>query len=261
MQNNIKTEILAVVSRWQIWWLLGFQDIRMRYRRSSIGPFWITISMAVTIYSMGFLYSHLLKSNINQYFPYLAASIIGWSLISTIVTEAGNIFIESEVFIRNQQIALSTFVMRALFRNMIIFLHNIVVIVPIVIFFHVPFGLGDGLLLVGLAVVCLNGFFWGTLLAVIGTRYRDFSQIVVSLVQVIFFVTPIMWMPSLLSERLQWVVRYNPFNQILNLIRDPILYHRLPMMTFLISLAVTVLGGLLYCVVMSRCRHRIVFWL
>src|SRR3990167_7170629 len=53
--------------KWRIWLMLAYQDIKLRYRRSVLGPFWITMSMAITVYSMGYLYGHLFHIPIQEY--------------------------------------------------------------------------------------------------------------------------------------------------------------------------------------------------
>src|SRR3989338_10164686 len=75
------------LQHWRIWLMLAYQDIKLRYRRSVLGPFWITISMAVTVYSMGFLYSHLFHIELSQYYPFVVASMLAWSLISSVIIE------------------------------------------------------------------------------------------------------------------------------------------------------------------------------
>jgi ABC-type polysaccharide/polyol phosphate export permease len=47
------------LANWQLWSMLGWNDIHQRYRRSALGPFWITISMAIFIVLLGFIYSKL----------------------------------------------------------------------------------------------------------------------------------------------------------------------------------------------------------
>jgi ABC-type polysaccharide/polyol phosphate export permease len=117
------------------------------------------------------------------------------------------------------------------------------------------------MLLPGLIIICTNAMLWGSLLAIIGTRYRDFAQIIVSLVQVIFFLTPVMWMPTLLPERLQWIAAYNPFNQFLNLIRDPLLDVMIQTNTVVIVSLATILGFVLYAYFLGKYKNKIVFWL
>ncbi len=241
--------------------MLGSQDIKLRYRRSSIGPFWITISMAVTVYSIGFLYGHLFKVNLDEYFPYLASGIISWAFISTLMVESSNAFIESEQYIKNQENFMSLFMMRLILRNVIIFFHNLLVFVPIILIFHTGVSVKMLLLIPGLLLVSINIFFWGTILAIIGTRYRDFSQIVSSVTQVIFFLTPIMWMPSLLPDKYQWAIDINPFNQFLNLIRAPMMNQTLSLHVMTVVFSLTLVGFMLYALILNKYRHRIVFWL
>lgn len=267
MSSNMKSmslvreELRAIFSHHLIWLTLGNQDIKLRYRRSSLGPFWITLSMMVTIYSMGFLYGHLFKMDLNIYFPYLASGIICWSFFSTIILESSNVFIESEGYIRNQESTISLFNMRLILRNIIIFLHNLLVFIPIIIFFHIKIGFYTLFIIPGLLIIVINAIFWGTLLGIIGTRYRDFSQIITSLIQVIFFVTPIMWMPTLLPEKYRWVIKGNPFNQFLDLIRNPLLNEPFSTLGFVEVILITLSGFILYSYFIKKYKSRIVFWL
>ena len=262
MKGSIfKSEVKAIVTHWPIWVMLGMQDIKIRYRRSTLGPFWITLSMAVTIYSMGFLYGHLFKIPLQHYFPYLASGIIMWGFISTIIMDSSNTFIESEPFIRNQESYMSSFIMRMLLRNIIILLHNIVVFIPIPFLFPVGFSWHILLIIPGMLIICVNGFIWGGILAIVGTRYRDCAQLVNSLIQVVFFVTPIMWMPKLLPGHMHWAIAFNPFNQILNLARYPLLNYSIGINTWIYTGLITLFGIMLFYYFINKCKYRIVFWL
>src|SRR3990167_5468257 len=118
------SDLIEGIKKWRIWFLLGWQDIKMRYRRSFLGPFWITISMAVMIYTMGFLYAKLFKIELTNYFPFLAAGILIWNLISTSIIEMTNAFIESTGFIRQIKLPFTVYILRTLTRNFIVFIHN-----------------------------------------------------------------------------------------------------------------------------------------
>ncbi len=71
--------------------------------------------------------------------------------------------------------------------------------VPVFIIFHqsVHINFYTLLMIPGLAIIYLNSVIYGIILAMIGSRFRDVSQIIKSLVQVVFFVTPVMWSPSI----------------------------------------------------------------
>src|SRR5262249_29429317 len=121
----------------EIWTILGWNDIRQRYRRSVIGPFWITFSTGILIVALGFIYSHLFNTNIETYLPYLALGLIVWGFISTATNESCSAFLESESIIKQVRIPFSIFVLRVVWRNFIVFLHTIVLFVPISIYFGV----------------------------------------------------------------------------------------------------------------------------
>lgn len=261
MYSNIQLELKAIYQQWFVWLTLASQDIKLRYRRSVLGPLWITISMAVTIYSMGFLYGKLFHVELATYFPYLASGIIGWSFISSLLLESGQVFIESEGYIRNQASYVSMFMMRLIFRNTLVFMHNILVFLPVILFFKINLSFKFLLIIPGLMIIAINAFFFGTVLAIISTRYRDFAQIVSSFIQVVFFLTPVMWMADALPADMRWIVEYNPFNQFLNLIRGPLLQQVLSIDGMLIVFSTTVVGVLLYGVLLTKFKHRIVFWL
>lgn len=254
-------ELKSIIVQWAIWFTLAKTDIKLRYRRSFIGPLWFTISTAITIYALGFLYPYLFKINTSDYLPYLAAGIIGWALISSLLTESANAFIESEHYIKNQHNPLSIFIMRIIQRNMIIFFHNLLALIPLFFIKHLTISFNLLLLIPGLLIIAINAFLWGNILAIIGTRYRDFGQILTSFIQISFFLTPIMWLPKLIPEHRQWAILYNPFNQFLNIIRNPIINQSTHLSTLYILTSFTLLGFVFYCFIMGKYNNKIVFWL
>lgn len=246
---------------WPIWLLISWQDIRLRYRRSSLGPFWITISMAISIYTMGFLYGHLFKMDLKDYYPFLAMGMLSWNFLYLLITDGTNAFIESENYLKQMKLDYSIFVLRIVSRALIIFLHNIIVIVPIIIFFHVKLTWLTLLIFPGLLALLFNGFCYGMILAMIGARYRDVSQIIVSLMQVAFFLTPIMWNPVVLPHQYQFVVELNPFAQFVDLLRNPMLGQAPSHYTLGFVLAISIIGFVIMLTLFAKVRKRIIYWL
>lgn len=263
--NPALQELLSLARGWRIWFRLAWDDIRLRYRRSSIGPFWITISMAIRIYFMGFLYGHLFKIDISSYFPFLASGIITWTTAATLLSESSNVFIESESYLRNIQIPYLYLVMRVIIRNIIIFVHNIVAYIPILIYFYSELNDFNWLnvlyFLPNLIIIIIDSVLIGSILAIVGTRFRDMPLIVDSLIQVIFFISPIMWLPSLLPEKYQLFVLLNPFYHIINAVRAPLLGQSVELISYLVLAVITAVSFIGYFYLMNRCKYRIIFWL
>jgi len=251
------------LQHWRIWIMLAYQDIKLRYRRSVLGPFWITVSMAITVYSMGYLYSHLFRVEFHDYFPYLVGGVLGWSLISTSILDLSEVFMLSENMIKQIKLPYSLYIHRVTTRNMIIFFHHLLVIIPVIIFFHEISKTNWYLLMLipGLLIIYVNAICYGMVLAMIGTRYRDIPQIIKSFISVVFFVTPVIWDPALLPPDKQIFISLNPFYSFIELIRAPLTGHLLSLSHWIMVFIVTLVGILLSALIFSARRARIVYWI
>lgn len=263
--NVALEEITGLIVSWRIWLILAWNDIILRYRRSSLGPLWLTLSMAIRIFFMGFLYSHLFKVDINVYLPFLASGIIIWTTISTLLTDATYAFIEAESYLRNIKIHYSHFAMRIVARNMIILAHNLLAYVPIVLFFGInnqDFNIFNFLLFFpNLVIIIVCAFLWSAIVAIAGARFRDMPLIIDSLTQIIFFLTPIMWMPSLLPEQYHLLIQLNPFYHVMNLIRDPLLGHDVHLISYEVMFSFIVAGFAIFYHLLNKNKYKIIFWL
>jgi len=246
---------------WRIWLLLAWHEVKLRYRRSTLGPFWITISMAITIYTMGVLYGHLFKMDLMVYYPFLATGILGWNLISLIVNDATMTFVNADQFIKQMKQPYSVFMFQSVTRNFIIFFHNILVLVPLILFFHLKINVNTLFIFVSLFILWVNAVAYSTILALLGTRFRDIPILVAILIQVVFFLTPIMWSPSILPERYHFIIDLNPFAQFMELFRNPLLGTLPSNYALIMTIGLTFLGIFFAFIIFSRYRARIAYWL
>ncbi|QUN69217.1 ABC transporter permease [Pseudomonas asiatica] len=255
-------DISNAVARHSLVRMLGWQDLRQRYRRSALGPFWLTISMGVMIGTIGVVFGQIFKAAMAEFLPFLAVGMILWTFISTVIGEGCAGFIAAEGIIKQLPIPLFVHIMRLVWRNILILAHNIVIL-PFV-FFAVSKSVGWVALYTvpGFLLLVMNLSWIALLLGVICTRYRDLPQIVTSVLQVVFYLTPIMWMPSLLPERSgQLVLTYNPFYHLLEVVRAPIMGQVPEPVNWLVSAVLAVSGWILVLVVYGRYKSRIAYWL
>lgn len=245
---------------WRAWALMGWQDIRKRYRRSLLGPFWLTLSMAIMVWIMGVLFSKLFRQPIEEFLPFLTVGLLIWGLISGVILEGCQVFIGGEVIIKQIKIFHTTHVYQLVWRNFIIFAHNFVVFIGVAIYFRIWPGIEALMMVPGLVMIALNSVWVALLMGIISTRFRDFPQIVASLLQVAFFMTPIIWKPELLAKRVV-LLQGNPFFHFIELVRSPLLGRAVPMETWIIVFGITLAGYLLTFIVFRRFRSRIAYWL
>ena len=245
---------------WYVWGALAWHDIRQRYRRSKIGPFWLTISMSVMIGAFGGLYAGLFRTDVAQYLPHVAVGFVVWGFISGLTNDGCNAFIEAQGSIKQVRLPLSVYVYRVVWRNLIIFCHNALIVVVVLLVFAIRPGWTALLAVPAIAVLCLNGVWAGLLLGLLSARFRDVPQIVANALQVVFFLTPIIWLPELLPDR-ALVLRFNPFFYALELVRAPLLGAVPPRPSWLVVLAVTGAGTAIALAMYARYRRRIAYWI
>ena len=242
-----------------LWGLLGWQDVRRRYRRSIIGPFWLTISMGVLVAVLSILYGALLKVEIADYAPFLALGFIIWTLISGFINEGCTAFTDAGSIIKQADLPLSVHVYRVVWRNFLIFCHNAAIFVVVAVIFSIWPGWTGFLVVPGLVLLCLNGVWMGLLFGLVSARFRDIPPVMDSIVRIFFFVTPIIWMPELLPGRAV-LLDFNPFFHYVELVRAPLLGQAPQLASWLAVLGMT-LGGWLAALLMFRnYRRRVAYW-
>jgi ABC-type polysaccharide/polyol phosphate export permease len=245
---------------WPLWGALGWQDIRQRYRRSVIGPFWLTISIGVMIAAMGGLYSGLLRTHVKGYVPHIAIGLVVWNFISTMITEGCSTFTSGQASIKQVKLPLSIYVYRMMWRNLIIFGHNLLVVFVVLVVFAIRPGWSVFLALPAIALLCLNGMSAGMVLGLVSTRFRDIPPMVATAMQVIFFLTPIIWQPESLPAR-TLVVALNPFFYLLEVVRAPLLGIAPSIVSWGVALTITGAGALTAFAIYVRYRRRIAYWI
>ncbi|MCD8457379.1 ABC transporter permease [Xylella taiwanensis] len=256
------SDIAAAVRKYPLVGLLGWQDVRQRYQRSVLGPFWLTISMVVMIATMGLVFGQILNVPLTEFLPFLTAGIIIWGFISTVINEGCGAFTSAEAIIKQLPIPLFVHVMRPIWRNIIVVLHNIVILPLVFIGVGKHIGLTALLSILGFLVLVLN-LAWVTLiLSVICTRYRDLSQIVSNSTQVAFYLTPIIWMPTHLpASTTDYLLKLNPIYHIVEVVRAPLLGTVPTALNWQISISLAVVGWILATLIYDRYKRRIAYWL
>jgi len=242
-----------------LWTFLGWRDVAKNYSRSVLGPLWLTLSMGVTVASLGLLYSQIYKINVSEYLPFLAVGFILWNLIGGSITEACHVFSGSGHFIRQTNLPLTIYTMRLVCTQLIVFAHNFLIYIAVALIFRIWPGPIILLLLPALAIISLNCLFAGMILGPLCARFRDVPLIIASVVQVAFFLTPIIWRADLLPDR-AYFVQYNPFYHLLEIARVPLLGGTIHTESWIVCLVMTAVHGLIAFSVFARVRSRIAYW-
>jgi ABC-type polysaccharide/polyol phosphate export permease len=249
--------------RYHLWLNLGWNDIRSRYRRTVLGPFWTVLSTATLVGALGMVNAILWHIAIATYLPFFCAGYISWLLFLTVVNESGSALTDAEATIKSIRIPYCVFVFRVLLRNVIVFGHNLTIFVAVAVIFGTWPSTSTLLLPVGVVLAAVNYAWIGFLLAVIGARFRDVIPLVTNLTTVLFFITPIFWQPAQLdavpAARFA-LADANFAYHLIEVIRAPLLGQTPDALSYLYLVVAAVVGFAVTSLFMRRFYDRISYW-
>jgi homopolymeric O-antigen transport system permease protein len=253
-------DIAGGMAKYWLWAAMALQDIKLRYRGSLLGPFWITLSTLIMIGSMGVIYPHLFHTDIRSYLPFLALGIVVWQFIQTMITDSCQTFLATQDVILQSPMPFSVHAYRMVARNFIIVAHNFVIVPIILVLLGVPTDWSALQIFPAFVLIGINGVWLGIFFGMASARFRDIPPILASVVQVLFFVTPIFWSPEVLGKWEQ-LFELNPIFAAIDVIRAPLLGKAPAATSWLVLVATTVIGSGLTFAFFARFRARIAYWI
>ncbi len=247
------------VRLWRLAVTLGWLDIKLRYRGSVLGPFWLTLSTAVMVGALGAVYGTLFAMNLREFLPFIAVSLVMWNAIGTLIGDACAAFTQAEGTIRSVRMPFFLQAIRVVVRNVLILAHNVVVFVVVFAIYGLLPGAEALMALPGLLLWLVDAFASCLLLGTLCSRFRDIPPIVGSIVQIAFYITPVVWKPEQLGAR-GWWLPLNPFDGLLEVVRGPLLSQAPSALAWSSALTFSVLLWATAWLVFARVRSRLAFW-
>lgn len=273
-------------SQRELWGHLGWQDIRQRYRRSVLGPLWITISMGIMAVGLGLLYAQLLGMQVSTFLPYITTGFIVWNFLIGCLTEGTDTFTSNEGLIKQLPAPLTVYVLRTIWRQTLLFLHNLVIyFVVIAIFWEAlttdGYQLTDGgipqpgldasalLAIPGFMLLAINAGWVVLLFGIVSTRIRDIPQVIHSLTTLLLFMTPIVWTTDVLQARfangqgvgaLSLVYQLNPLYHYIQVVRAPLIGNAISPWSWVVVCGCTVVGWAVALAILRNYRSRVSYW-
>jgi len=254
-------DLLDVCKSWKVWSTIAKFDIIKKYKRSFLGPWWITATMGILILGIGALYSQLFKLDTKNYLLYLAINFSIWTLMRDSILESCQALIEAKNILHNEKQNILIFIFRIIYKNLIIFLHNII------IFVFLGFFILDQLSIIGVLVSISALFFLLIFLlpvcilcSIINTRFRDFYMIISNIMQLLFFLSPILFKKELLFT-LDWLIYINPLALFILIINEPILVNQFHFSYLIYLIIYFIIFTCFAILIFSRYKNKIIYWL
>ncbi|WP_321947694.1 ABC transporter permease [Paraburkholderia sp. J10-1] len=259
MFKLIFADLKQSVASYRLWTLLGWLEIRQRYARSRVGPFWLTISMGVMIGSIGVVYGSLFGQKMSDYLPFLAISLVMWTMFAQTVQEGSIAYINSATYIRQAATPKLIYVFQVMWRNLVILAHNFIIVLLLLVIFGVKNWAALPIFVPALLLYLANALWVAMLAGLLSARFRDLPQIIAALIQIAFYVTPIIYRPDSL-KRFSFIVDLNPLAHLVELVRAPLIGQFPSLTTWLVAIGLAVVGWTLALAMTGRYLKRIPYW-
>lgn len=255
-------DLFEGVRLWRLWYMLGLNEITHRYRRSTLGPFWLTLSIGVQILVMGFLFGYLFQHKIERFLPFLCISLILWNFLSATIMDGATTLTGASSLITQVKRPFSVYILQTIWRNIVILGHTIVIFVIIALVYGMYPNSTSVFVPIGFFLFLANISWVAMFTAILSARYRDVPMIVQNAFTVLFWLTPIFYMPVQLGEGLiAKIVVFNPLFHIIEVIRAPLLLETPTTTNWLVAAGGAAIGWIITILLFSRTRARIPYWI
>jgi ABC-type polysaccharide/polyol phosphate export permease len=240
---------------------LAWTEVVQSYRRSLLGPFWITLNLVIFTMAMTLVYGALFAVPTTEYAAFLACGMIVWSWVSALLTEAGNTFINNAHFVKNTSIDKSILIWSFVYRQVIILAHHLLVYGALVLLNIIQLTLYTMLAIPAFLVLFVMSIPITAVMSILFSRFRDLARLIASLMLVILMVTPIFWQPGMMAGRRALLYLANPVYYIVEFARAPLLGTPPAPLVVVVVLVMTGLIWVVGAAAYRRYAKYVVFWL
>jgi ABC-type polysaccharide/polyol phosphate export permease len=264
LMRRLVQDFVSGAKAWPLWTFLGWNDVRLRYRRTVLGPFWQTGNVLLFVAGLGAIYAMLWRMPLAEFFPWFCAGYLSWLLVSTLISEGCLVFINNVNYIKQHPVPLSIYIYKAILRNLIAYVHYLPVFFLIAVIFGSPFNWHLLLLPLSLVIISVTSVWVILLLGLLCTRFRDVQNLITNILQALFFITPVIWHPEVLRDKplaTLLLLDLNPLYHYIELIRDPLLGRSPEPLSWIFTGVMSVGGLLVAAFIAAPYRKKLIFWL
>ena len=253
-------DIVTGLKRYRVWHVMSMEDLRLRYRRTAFGVLWLTATFGLFIAAKTFVFGGLMAVPFNEYTLYMATSFLIWGFLNTVMIDACTTWVNAESWLRGVNVPKSIFVYQVIWRNLVTCGYSaIAVIVIYILLRHMP-SWSALMAIPALLLLVINAVWVCLFFGIAATRYRDILHLMRTFMGIMFFVTPILWIPRTMGPKFELFALYNPFAHFLAIVRDPLVYGTSSPLSWAVCIGTAIIGWLAAFLLFARYRNRLVFW-
>lgn len=209
-----------------LFYFLTWRDIKVKYKQTIIGALWVVFQPFITMVVFTIFFGNLAKmpSDGVPYPIFVYTGLIFWTLFSSGLSHASNTFIENERIITKVYFPRIILPVSAIITNIVDFLIASIILIGMMFYYnYYPslFGILFFPILIIMTIFTTIGV--GFLFGSLNVKYRDVRFILPFFIQLLLFVTPVIYPASVVSREYRWILGLNPMSGIVDTARSIIL--------------------------------------
>lgn len=226
--------------------LLAFQfarrDFKERYIGMGLGQFWFILHPIIMIAIYSIIFSELmkLKGNISDnayaYSVYVVPGILAWTAFSTVINREHNIFTARAGLIRKISVPAYTYQLSIIITEFLVFCISMCLGMLFLIIVNYPLSWNFLWLFPIMILQVIFSFGFGVILSLFSPFIKDFKVVIPIVLQLWFWMTPIIYIKEITETKYPLILKYNPFYQYLHLYQDIFVYSKSPSVGSLIDI-------------------------
>lgn len=209
-----------------LFYFLTWRDVKIKYKQTIIGAAWAIFQPFVTmvVFTIFFGKFAQMPSDGAPYPVFVFAGLIFWTLFSSSLSQVSSVFVNNERIITKIYFPRIILPVTSIFTNVVDFFFAALIMIGLLIYYHyVPSLLGIFLLPMLLVMTIFSVLGIGLLMASLNVKYRDIRYVLPFFLQLLIFLTPVIYPVSIVSERFRWILGLNPMAGIIDTARAGLL--------------------------------------
>jgi lipopolysaccharide transport system permease protein len=214
---------------WQfrdLFYFLTWRDVKVKYKQTVIGILWAIFQPFITMVVFSIFFGKFVgvPSDGAPYPIFVYAGLVFWMLFSSGLTSASGAFVSNERILTKIYFPRIILPISSILTNVVDFLIATIILFGMMVYFkYTPNMIGLLILPVLALMTIFSTLGIGLLFGSLNVKYRDVRYVLPFFIQILIFITPVIYPVSIVSERFRWILYVNPMTGVIDVARSTLL--------------------------------------
>jgi len=226
IQPKPKWALLDLSEIWhyrELFYVLVWRDIKVRYKQTLLGASWAIFQplSSMLIFTIFFGNFAKIPSGTLPYSLFVLTGLVFWTFFSGVLSAASNSLITNEDIVKKVYFPREILPISTIGTNFLDFIISFIILLLVSFYFHfVPGILVFAIVPLGIIIAAFGSVGLGLLLSAFNVRYRDVRYVLPFFIQMMIFLTPVIYPTSIMRPSFRYIIALNPMTGVIEAVRS-----------------------------------------